>query len=106
MPISVYQGDTGRPVQFQLSYADGTKPNLSGFGNANFTLHLYNAAGPTTIVCAGNFSVVDGVNGKVNYSPLSSEVATIANYQAWLTVHFPAGDVTWTPDTINVLQKF
>lgn len=109
MAITIYQGDTGRPFKFPLSFSDGSKPNMQGFSNANFVLHFYNSAGPTTTVAAGNFLVIQDTTGAYNtvvYYPLSSEVNTVGAWAVWLQVLFAGGPVTFTPDTINILTKF
>jgi hypothetical protein len=108
MAITIYQGDTGRPFKFPLTFSDGSKPNMNGFSNANFVLHFYNAAGPTTVVAAGTFLVVQDSTGAYNtvvYYPLASEVNTVATWAVWLQVIFASGPVTWTPDNIIISAK-
>lgn len=101
MPITTYVGDTGTPFKFPLTLVDGTKPNLTGFTNANFQLHLWN--GTTTKICSGGtWSIVDGPNGICQYQPVSADLDTAGQWTVYLSVIFPNGPKTFQPDTITV----
>lgn len=107
MPMSTFQSDTGSPFFFtyQAPNRFGVMQaiNINGFSNANFFLHLYNSSGPTTIVCAGNWLVIDGYNGVALYQPLASEIATPGAYTIYTGVILPNGPRTMQVDTLTIV---
>lgn len=106
MPMTTFAGDTGSPLYFTLKTINpltgATQAlNCSGFTNANFVLHLYPGSG-SPIVCAGNWTVIDGPNGIVMYQPLSSEISTAATYTIYLQAILANGPKTFQTDTLTI----
>lgn len=108
MPLTTFVGDTGTPLIFTLQAPDRfgvVRPiNVSGFTNSNFSLHL--REGSTTIICAGNWTVIDGPNGVVSYQPLASELATAGSCTMYLAVILPSGPKTMQTDTLTINTVF
>lgn len=106
MPMTTFQNDTGTPFffTFQAPNRFGVIQaiNINGFSNANFFLHLYNASNQTTIVCAGNWYVIDGANGVAMYQPLASELSTPGTYTIYTGVILPTGPKTMQTDTLTI----
>ncbi len=108
MSMTTFQGDTGTPFRFPISLINGVRPNLSGFTNANFTLHLYNAQAnpPVLKVCnGGTFSVqtdTDGTNSIVVYQPVAADIDTVGTWTVYLSIIFSNGPKTMNIDTITV----
>jgi hypothetical protein len=107
MPINTYVGDLGTPFIFTLTLVDGSHPNLTGFVNANFRLHLYNQASNLIVVCsAGTWTIISGTGGIAQYQPVVADLATAGLFQVYLSVQIGgiAGNwKTFQPDTINIL---
>lgn len=88
------QGDSGPSFVQELSFEDGTVPNLTG---ATLSMTMRSLAGASVSTITGSVSAVDEVNGVVSYTPSSADTATAGNFMQTWTVTFPTGQVLTFP---------
>lgn len=88
------RNDTGPTITAQLSYSDGTNPNLTGAA-VKFIMAV-GTAGSTKV--AATATIVNAAAGIVSYTPLAADTNTTGDYNVEWQVVFSGGMKVTFPD--------
>lgn len=90
------QGDTHIAATDQLSFSDGTTPNLTG---ATVKFQMRSLASTTPLSLTGTTTVTDNLAGKVQFAPTAADTATPGEFMAnWLVTFGDGSQMTFPTD--------
>lgn len=97
----IKQNDTSPALRAELKDADD---NAVDVREASVEFHMRPVGGTTAVVSAPG-SVIDGVNGIVEYSWVNGDTSTVGNYEAEFQVTFANSKIETFPNSRYIKVK-